>query len=579
MKPFDLIKKYYFRSWRRVLIGLIALVAVDAFQIFIPWFIKEAVDILTEDPTRQKEIITIGVYILGLALGIGGARFVWRYCIIGLSRKIEENLRNRFYRHLQSLSYSYFDHTSVGDLMAHGTNDLEAVRMMCGIGLVAGLDAIFLLAASLTMMFSLNSTLTFYVLIPMPIVTFAFLKLGPKLHKRFRGVQAGFSRISEKAQETFAGIKVIKSFVQEDAESENFRELNRDYIDINMKLVRVWGLLHPLIWTIAGSCSVIILFFGGNRVIDMQLSMGDFVAFNSYLGILIWPMIAVGWVTNLYQRGKASLNRLVEIFEVKPGIQNLPGAMAKRVEGEIEFKDLTFSYNGEQPVLKNINLKIPAKSSLAIMGPTGSSKTALVNLIPRLYDPPPGTVLIDGIDNRKYMLNSLRAQIGFVHQQTFLFSDTILENIRFGLKVSEKKVQDAADAAQLNKEVDQFPRGFETMVGEKGVTLSGGQKQRVSIARALIQDTPVYVFDDAFSAVDSETEDFIMKSLKKQLSDKTVILISHRISIAQRADNIIFMENGEIAEQGTHEELLKKRGRYFEIYEHQKLLEEIEKHE
>jgi ATP-binding cassette, subfamily B, multidrug efflux pump len=576
LKEFSLLKRYFTRYRWYFAIGFVSLFLVDGCQIVIPWLVKQVIDLLAAGISAPEKIIWNGILILVLALFIGGTRFIWRYCIIGVSRKIEEDLRNRFYRHLQSLSFSYFDRTTIGDLMAHAVNDLEAVRMMCGMALVASADAGLLMIASLIMMISISPLLTLYVLIPLPIVTTTVLLLGPKLHSRFRGVQEGFSHLSQKAQETFSGIRVVKSFVQEGAERENFEKLNKDYIRQNLKLVKVWGLLHPVIWSVAGSCLAIILWFGGGLVIRGEMSMGEFVAFNSYLGILVWPMIAIGWVVNLYQRGKASLIRLYQIFEIQPEIQDVEGAIDKPIHGEIEFRDLTFGYDDAEPVLKNINLRIEPGQWIAVMGRTGSAKTTLAHLISRLYDPPENTLFIDGIEIHKWKLQSLRSQIGFVPQQTFLFSDTISNNIRFGENLPQNEIEVLAEAAKIYKDILLFPNKFETLVGEKGVTLSGGQKQRVAIARSIAINSPVLIFDDALSAVDAETEEALVDELTSRIKDRTVILVSHRISTASRAHRIVYLEDGRIVEDGTHEDLVKLRGRYFEIYEHQKLMEELD---
>jgi len=573
---FKLIFNYFKRYRSHLVFGIIGLFAVDGLQIFIPWMVKHAVDVLTQSPENYRQTLKYGGYILLLALGVGFSRFTWRYFIIGISRRIEMHLRNRLYRHLQTLSYSYYDRTSVGDLMAHATNDLEAIRMMCGMAIVASMDAALLMIASLIMMVTIDLTLTLYVLIPMPIITLFVIRMGPLMHARFMKVQERFSSISEKAQETFAGIRVVKAFVQESAESDNFSRINQGYVDDNMKLVKVWGLLHPMIWTIGGLCGVIILYAGGNRVIDGVMSMGDFVAFNSYLGILLWPMIAVGWVVNLYQRGKASLDRIQKILRIKPAIKNLPDAVPVDIKGKIEVKNLTFGYEPDKPALKNINLTIDPGRWVALMGPTGSSKSTFVNLIPRLYDPPDNAVYIDGRDIRTIELHSLRSQIGMVPQQTFLFSDTVANNIRFGKDLSENRTAEMARMANVYDDIMEFPEGFDTLTGERGVSLSGGQKQRIAIARALAADTPILILDDSLSAVDTETEELIVENIKKVATGRTVIIISHRVSTAREADFIVYFENGEIVEQGTHKELVDLKGRYFDIYEHQRLEEELD---
>ncbi|MBN2056442.1 ATP-binding cassette domain-containing protein, partial [bacterium] len=399
-RSFGLLRGYLHRYRWHLAAGMIALIGVDGLQILVPWLVKMAIDLLTHPPVQHSRLITIGVVIMLLGLGVGCTRFVWRYFIIGFSRRLEEDLRNRLYQHLQRLSFAYFDRTAAGDLMAHATNDLEAVRMMCGMALVASMDALVLMVASMVMMLSINAGLTAYVLIPMPFVTATILYLGPRLHGHFKKVQEDFSNITQKAQETFAGVRVVKSFVQEEAESDNFRSLNKEYIRSNMRLVLVWGFMHPVIWTISGICSVIILWVGGERVISARMTMGDFVAFNSYLGLLIWPMIAVGWVTNLYQRGKASLERLHAIFQVEPDIVEAPDAYDGPLTGTIEFRNLSFAYNGGPQVLKSIDLVIEPGQWVVVMGATGSAKTTLVNLIGRCYDPPPGALFVDGRDVR-----------------------------------------------------------------------------------------------------------------------------------------------------------------------------------
>jgi len=576
-ESFNLIIQYFKRYKSHFFIGVIGLFLVDGLQIFIPWMVKRSIDLITETPENYQKILEYGAYIVLLAVGVGLSRLLWRYYIIGMSRRIELHLRNRLYHHLQYLSYSYFDTKSVGDLMAHATNDLEAIRMMCGIAIVASMDSALLMIASLIMMTAIDFTLTLYVLIPLPIITVVVLRLGPLMYARFMNVQKKFSDISEKAQETFAGIRVIKSFVQENKESDNFSKINQEYVDANMRLVKIWGLLHPLIWTIGGLCGVIILYIGGIQVINGQITMGDFVAFNSYLGILMWPMIAIGWVANLYQRGKASLERINTILNVQPQIVNAPDSVPLNIQGLIEFKDLTFSYNDTDIVLKNINLKIQKGEWIAIMGPTGCSKTSLVNLIARLYDPPAKSLYIDGVDIRTIRLDSLRQQIGYVPQQTFLFSDTIANNIRFGMPLTNQEIEDFAKAADVYEDINLFPERFETLVGERGITLSGGQKQRVAIARAMAADTAILIFDDSLSAVDTKTEETIISNLKKVAENRTVILVSHRVSTAREADTIVFMEDGEIIEQGTHSELVALKESYFKVYEYQRLEEELDK--
>lgn len=575
-QSFHIIIEYFKRYRNHFFLGVVGLLLVDGLQIIIPWIIKRSIDLLMNQPENYSRIISYGLMIIVISIGIGLSRFMWRYFIIGISRRIEMDLRNRFYTHLQTLPYSYFDRTSVGDLMAHATNDLEAIRMMCGMAVIATLDSGLLMVASLIMMFAINPGLTGYVLIPLPIITVIVLRIGPLMHIRFREVQARFSEISEKAQESFAGIRVVKSYVQETKESANFKSINQSYVDENMRLVKVWGLMHPLISTVGGLCGVIILFVGGGRVIDGRMTMGDFVAFNSYLGILVWPMIAVGWVVNLYQRGRASLDRIDAILNIQPQIHDESDAESRKIRGDVEFRNLTFAYNGGDPVLRDVSLKVARGQWIAIMGPTGSSKTTLVNLISRLYNPPRGTIFVDGNDVYSYTLHSLRSQTAHVPQQTFLFSDSVGNNIRFGKHLTDEQVEDLARMSRVYDDINQFPDRFDTLVGERGVTLSGGQKQRVAIARALAADTPILVLDDALSAVDTETEEAIIENIRKAAGDRTVFLISHRVSTAREADLIIFLEDGKIIEQGTHAQLVSFKGRYREIFDHQRLAEELE---
>ncbi len=523
-------------------------------------------------------LLRSGLAIFALAVCVGVFRFGWRYPIIGVSRRLERELRDRFYRHLQTLSPSYFDRTKIGDLMAHATNDLEAIRMSVGFGTVAGLDAIILLVASLGLMLSLNWQLTLVVLAPMPLVSFLIMKIGRQLHARFRQVQAAFSTLSDRAQEAYSGLAVVKSYVQEEAEAERFRALNQDYLVKALRDVRMWGLMHVSITLIAGFCLSLILFVGGRKVIFGDMSMGDFVAFNSYLGTLMWPMIAFGWVTNLYQRGRASLDRLSKIFELRPEIADPEDPLpVDRLEGAIEVRGLRFAYPGGPAVLEDVSLRIEAGRTAAFIGRTGSGKSTLLRLLPRLYDVPPGTIFIDGHDITRLRLDTLRSAIAYVPQDSFLFSDSLLENIRLGRpEASREEVEQAARQAELWRDVQEFPDGLDTVVGERGLTLSGGQRQRVALARALILHAPILVLDDAFSAVDTETEARIIRNLRNARAARTLLLVSHRISTVRFADQIHVLDQGRIVESGTHDELIALGGHYAQLAERQRLIEELD---
>ncbi|RKZ30477.1 ABC transporter ATP-binding protein [bacterium] len=574
MKVFRTLKKYLWRYKWYFVAGFFMLLLVDGFQLVIPRITKAAIDALSYGTADSALLMKYAGFILLLATGVGGTRFFWRYWIIGASRKIEFDLRNRFYYTLLSQSVGYFNKTKVGDLMALATNDLDAVRMMAGIAIVASFDAFFMLTASLVMLALLNWKLTIWVLIPAPFLSLIIMKFGKQLHDRFEQVQASFASLTDKAQETYSGIRVIKAYVQEVPEFADFRVRNRDYMDKNMRLVKIWGMFDPLIGFVIGICFGLVLLLGGDRVILAKMSMGDFVAFSAYLGIAIWPMIAIGWITNLYQRGKASMGRLNVVFEQTPEIREIEKPVVlDPLKGDIEFKNLDFSYDEDaEPVLKNISLKIPAGNTVAIVGRTGSGKSTLLKIMLRLFDVPDGTLFIDGHDIRTLALEPFRRQVGMVPQETFLFSETVIENIKFGAPdATDDDAIRCAKIAQIYDNVIEFPEGFSTMVGERGVSLSGGQKQRIAIARALLMKPKLLILDDAFSAVDTETEEKILQGLAEFMADTTNIIVSHRISTVKNADKIFVIDDGYIAEEGTHDELLELGGIYADIDRRQKL--------
>ncbi len=575
MRVFRTLKKYLFKYKWFFIGGFVALLFVDGFQLVIPRVIKAVIDALAYGTADSGVLLRYALFIILLAVGIGGARFVWRYLIIGASRRIEFDLRNRFYRTLLAQSVEYFSKSKVGDLMALATNDLDAVRMMTGIAVVGAFDAFFMLIASIVMLVLLNWKLALWVLIPMPLLSLIIMKFGKQLHDRFKGVQASFASLTDSAQETFSGIRVIKAYVQEEGEFETFQGKNSDYRAKNMWLIRVSGMFEPLIDLVIGLSFALVILLGGERVILGSMSMGDFVAFNAYLGLAIWPMIAAGWITNLYQRGKASMGRVNEVLNLEPEIVEIENPVVlEDLKGDIEFRNLTFSYDDTNIVLDNLSLNIHHGETVAIIGRTGSGKSTLLRLIPRLFDVPDGTLFIDGHDIRTLAIEPLRKQIGTVPQNTFLFSESIMDNIKFGNpKASDEKAIECAKIAQIHDDIMGFPRGYDTMSGERGITLSGGQKQRVAIARALLINPHVLILDDAFSAVDTETEEQILERLHGFMKERTTILISHRISTVKNADHIFVIDQGKIAEEGNHEQLIAQNGIYADINRRQKLEE------
>jgi ATP-binding cassette subfamily B multidrug efflux pump len=562
-------------------VGTVCVFLNNGIWILFPQIIRRAVNDLHLGVTRQK----LGTYAL-LLLAVAGAKgifqFLTRWILIGISREIEFDLRNDLFQHLESLSYSYYQRTRTGDIMARATNDLNAVRMLLGPAIMYSANTVVFTAGALAFMLSISPRLTLYAFLPLPVVSITIQYFGKRIHERFERIQAMFSEISARAQENFSGARVIRAYVQEEPEIAGFETSNREYIARSLKLVRLMGMLWPTLETMLGFAIVLVLWLGGKEVLQGRINVGDFVAFNTYMVQLTWPIIALGWVINIFQRGTASMARINEILVEKPEIADGPevkiaasGPGIKEFEGEIEFRNLDFAYNGK-PVLHNVNLRIPAGSSLAIVGPTGSGKTTLVSLIPRIYDAAAGSVLIDGRPVREYSLEFLRGNIGFIPQETFLFSESVRENIAFGkADATDTEVRSAAEAASIAEDIEGFPEKYRTLVGERGITLSGGQKQRTAIARAIIRNPRILVLDDALSSVDTHTEDKILNHLREVMQGRTTIFISHRVSTVRNADLIAVLHTGRVVELGTHAELIERNGYYTDLYNKQLLEEEL----
>ena len=515
---------------------------------------------------------------MAIALVQGVFLFTQRRVLINMSRHIEYDLRNDFYSHLQKLPFEFYQSHRTGDLMARATNDLSAVRMVVGPALMYSMNTVFAMALIIPIMASISWRLTLLAFMSMPLVAGATHYFSRRIHDRFERVQEYFGTVSNRAQESLAGVRVIRAYTQERAEKISFSRVNREFVDRNLGLIRLSGVFHPILQFFIGLGFIAVLWYGGRLVIGGSITIGEFVKFSLYLGLLVWPMIALGWVINIFQRGMASMGRMNQIMSIEPAIADTGEARdIKEIEGEIEFRNLTFAYNGtDRASLKDINLRIPAGQTVAFVGAVGSGKSTLMNLVPRLLDAEAGQVLIDGRPIREIPLQVLRSSIGYVPQETFLFSETIAENIAFGVEsATEKEIEEAAGQAGIAEDILEFPKGFQTLVGERGITLSGGQKQRTAIARALIRRPRILILDDALSSVDTYTEEKILKHLRRIMRGRTSLIVSHRVSTVKDADLIVVLEDGVIAERGTHDELIARGGLYAELYEKQLLEEEL----
>lgn len=560
------------------MIGTLFITIGNGIAIINPIVVRKAIDYLEKDIEVEQLLIYAGLVVL-IAFGQGVFRFLMRQTVIVGSRLIENDFRNDLFAHLQKMSARFFQSMPTGDIMSRMTNDLNAVRAVLGPGIMYSINTLITFGFVVWMMLSISPMLTLVGLLPIPLMAFMVYKFGKQIHKRYQKIQAQLSKISTKAQENFSGIRIVKSYVQEKYEIESFDKLNWEYVEKNMSFVRIFAAFHPMMQFIVGLSVILVLFVGGVQIVEGVLTLGEFVAFTLYLGMLVWPSIALGWVVGIFQQGAASMERINVILDTPPEIIDDENTLPiDEIIGEITLKNLSFAYNEEsEPVLKNINLHVKAGSILAIVGRTGSGKSTLINLLTRNYDPSPGMILVDNIDIRQLPLKTLRKNIGYIPQETSLFSDTIEHNISFGMSsAGEEQIQNAAINAQIHEAIEDFPKQYQTILGERGINLSGGQKQRISISRAILKQPKILLLDDALSAVDTITEEKILGKLRIEMQNKTCVWISHRISALQDADKIIVLDEGEIIEEGTHRELLQLGGLYSDLYEKQKLEEALD---
>ena len=613
VSPFRRLLSYAARYRRAFALGLVCSITTTTITLASPLVLRVAIDDLTAEVTRSKLLLYAGEL---LAIGLAGGvfRFWTRRILIGASRDIEYDMRNEFFAHLQTLPLSYYQANRTGDLMSRATNDLNAVRMMVGPSVMYSANTLLTFVAALAMMLSIDVRLTLLSLIPLPFVSISVNYFGGAIHKGFERIQAQLSEVSAVAQEALSGVRVVRAYRQEGSELERFRQANLEYVRRNRKLIALQGVFFPTMSFFLGLSSMLVLWLGSRAVIAQRITLGEFVAFFAYLTMLSWPMIAFGWVTNMLQRGMASWKRMLDILDTPPAIRDdvdagsrsvrlqpdrdarAAGPQPDQITGAIEFRNLTFAF-GDTTILRDISVRIPAGQTTAIVGETGSGKSTLIGLIARLHEPPQGTVLVDGRDVRDWPLQTLRGSIGFVPQEPFLFSDTIGDNVAFGLDAQrfaaggdvlqagpgtdawrrerQTQIERAAAVARLDKDLADFPKGYDTMVGERGITLSGGQKQRTALARAVATDPTILILDDALSAVDTYTEEEILGRLRGVMRERTSLIVSHRISTVRDADQILVLHDGAIAERGTHDELLEHRGLYAELYQKQLLEEEL----
>jgi ATP-binding cassette subfamily B protein len=577
--------RYLIPYRRSFLLGFACVVVTNVLTLASPWLVKRAIDDLQSSLTLDK-VRLYAAALLALALAAGCFRFLMRRIIIGASRDFEYGLRNDFFAALQRMHLGYFQHNRTGDLMSRATNDLSAVRMMAGPAVMYASSTGLTFIVAIVLMVSIDPWLTLLALVPLPFVSIVVKYFGDAIHHRFEKIQEQLSDISAVTQESLAGVRVVRAYGQEAFEIERFRRANEEYIVRNRALIQLQGMYFPSMGLLMGIGALLVLWIGSRQVVSGRMTVGELVAFNTYLMMLGWPMIAFGWVTNLIQRGMASWKRMLDVLDARPAItdEHVPATPITHIHGAIEFRHLTFRY-GDTDVLHDVSISIPAGTATAIVGATGSGKSTLLSVLPRLHDAPPGTVFIDGVDVRHIPLATLRGAIGFVPQEPFLFSASIADNIAFGQpratsdpgerERSRAAIEQAAATSRLDQDIESFPNRYDTLVGERGITLSGGQKQRTAIARALVMSPAILILDDALSAVDTHTEEEILRRLSVVMRQRTSIIVSHRVSTVRGADQIVVLEQGRVAESGTHDSLVRRGGLYAELYRKQLLEDEL----
>ena len=562
------------RHRRALVLGLLALLATTALSVASPWVLRHAIDDLTATLTRQKLWLYAGA-LLGLVVVEGFFRYHMRMILIGVSREMEYDLRNDVFRHLGLLAPRYYQQNRVGEVMSRATNDMSAVRMVLGPGIMYTASTVATFTGTVALMVAISPRLTLLSLVPLVLVSWLVRHYGRQVHDLYERVQEQLAEMNALVQENLSGARVVRAYAQEAHEEARFALANQEYVSRNRRLVQISGILHPGIGFLMGLGSLSVLWLGGRMVVGGEITLGEFVAFGVYLAMLNWPMIAVGWVVNIFERGEASMLRIHAILDAPVEIRDAQPLAVGGIRGDVEFRSLSFAYDGE-PVLRDIDLVVPAGTTVAVVGPTGAGKSTLVSLLPRLFDAPPGTLFVDGHDVRAIPLETLRGAVGFVPQESFLFSATVRENVAFGVRGGDDPSEWAAGVAQLAPDLRDFPHGFDTTVGERGITLSGGQKQRTALARALAVNPRILVLDDALSAVDTETEERILEGLREVMRTRTTFLVSHRVSTVREADLIVVLREGRIVERGTHDELVSLGGFYADLHRRQLLEQEME---
>ncbi len=569
--------RHYFALYkRRLILGGLCVVASSFFSLLKPAIIGDAVNTLGSGFT-QSTLVRYGALLVGASVMEGLFLYLQRWIIIGVSRLMEFDMRNDFYQHLQKLPVGFYQEQRTGDLMSRATNDLASVRMLIGPAVMHAVSSSLVVVGSFVMMVRIDHVMALIALLAVPVVAGLVKTFGQKIHDRTKLVQDYFGEISARVQENLSGVRVVRAFTREQYEIEMFKRMNHELVNRNRSLIRLTATFYPALHSLIGVMFVILFFFGTRKILSGSMSLGDFVAFQFYLGRMVWPLIAFGWVINLFQRGMASMKRLHAIWEAPPIVESIgDGAAVQQPRGDLEIRDLTFSY-GARDVLRDVNLNVRHGETIGIIGRTGSGKSTLLSLLTRSFEPPPNTIFVDGRAIETIPVRELREWIGMVPQETFLFSESIAENIRFGrADASDEDVQRSADQAGLDTDVAGFPQGIKTVIGERGITLSGGQKQRTAIARALVREPQILILDDSLSAVDTHTEEKILNALRRVRQGRTALIVSHRVSSVKDADQIVVLDDGRVVERGTHETLIEKNGYYADLYRRQTIEAELE---